>query len=308
MTDTNIVEDGVRPFSAQKDDRIVKMIIGQGIMEGLAYANRRVYTHMFSLSLWVILSLVLDKHLGYTVDPAIVITWFSPLIGFGLTALPLLGLVEFLHRPKFTRHLRETIGSPDLVSIANYYSAPESTVLVLHHKDLLVGVIAVDAVHAAEEQASVLGGDDGEITDASVKVDLPLDKIRQSKKAAGLRQRVPARKTKSEHPGLAQIRHLDVDALYRRAGVATELLAAALDKSFGISPKAVSSIEQVIVLTSPFTPGKEEIFRKFGFKPVPSGTSLMWPAPRRLGVLGWKGRWMSISKSEWAAKRNVLFK
>jgi hypothetical protein len=34
-------EDVVRPYNPSTDTQMVKMLVGQGVMEGLAYANQR---------------------------------------------------------------------------------------------------------------------------------------------------------------------------------------------------------------------------------------------------------------------------
>lgn len=104
---------GIRPFQ-EKDLKVVRMMIGTSVMEGLARANKQstshrqlvmdgrrgadyanaAYFHPLILTLYVLTALILDFSVGWLPKKEI---WWSPismLTGFGAAALPLLGIVE----------------------------------------------------------------------------------------------------------------------------------------------------------------------------------------------------------------------
>jgi GNAT superfamily N-acetyltransferase len=60
---------------------------------------------------------------------------------------------------------------------------------------------------------------------------------------------------------IVQIRHLDVDQAVRKAGIATEMLAAALDHAFDIAPlgQVPTAADKVIILSNSFAPGGEVV-------------------------------------------------
>lgn len=322
-------------------------------MEGLAHANQRgmsfpfhcflhfflgsvffelklkltpaVYTHPLILILWTILSLLLDYTLNWFPDPSFPLSYISPLMGFALIALPILAGTEYLHRPIFTRFLRETMGAPDMIAMERYYSLdPKSRVMVFEHKGEISGVVAVDGVRAGQSLGSVLGAEEGQLGEKEgvlegvgfKKQGSKVERTLEGKQTDGLRKRnVKSGEngtTKKSNPQLVQIRHLTVDIPVRRAGVGTELLVSALDHAFGIATlpgsKGVSNpAEKVIVLTNPLSPGGEKVLRKCGFTSVAESETEDWPRAEKVGLLGWTGRWMGVSRSEWEAKREVIF-
>ena len=236
--------------------------------------------------------------------------------------------------------MRGTLGAPDLVALDKYYAPtatasvsasakqaavnPLSGVWVFQHKGEVVGVVALDARRAGRELGSVLGEDEGEMGQEGV-VDGLLDRSSSSgsgstgsskgKGREGLRKRTtttPAAKgdTTTGEKGTAQLRHLVVDIPVRRHRVGLELLVHALDKAFGFTEDGRSSntgIERVVVLTNPFTPGGERILNKCGFLPLAPESVSGWAAPPKLGLLGWQGRWMGVSRETWAEKRGGIF-
>ncbi|KAL1411096.1 hypothetical protein Q8F55_002046 [Vanrija albida] len=286
--------DGVIRLYSAKDRAILNQIIGQGFMESLGKANNRVYLHPLVLSAVVALAAVIDYAVGYLPRPGVPGSSLAPLIGFAMVALPLLGAVEWAHRGPFTARLRSVIGARDLVTAAQYYASP-SRFYVFEHRGEVRGALALDAAHAGVAVPSVLGDEEGEVAE---------DKALLRRKGE---------KKEQEATRLAEIRHLDIDAPVRRKGVATELVATALDHAFGVaglhadSPAAKpGSIAKVVVLTSPFTPGGDAFWQKLGFAPVPAAESAGWRVDAPLGLLKQSGHWLAIDAPTWARTREAL--
>lgn len=248
------------------------------------------------------------------------LSYVAPLIGFALTAVPILAGTEYLHRPTFTRLLREKLGAPDLVAIDRYYSLdPRSRVMVFEHEGHISGLVAFDGARAGQGLKSVLGAEEGQLGEQEGVIE-EIGFEKQSPRGTqsereGLRKRSVRSSTDAitrSNGSLVQIRHLDVDIVVRRAGVATELLVAVLDHAFGISPcpgskDILKPAEKVVLLTNPLSPGGEKLLRKCGFVPVGQGEAEDWVKAEKVGLFGWKGRWLGVSRSEWRAKREVLF-
>lgn len=307
--------DGVIRLYSNKDRSILNQIIGQGFMEGMGKANNRgewasvselpcrqtnptpqVYLHPVTLAAVFALAAVIDYKVGYLPDPDIYGSSMAPVIGFAMVALPVLGIVEWLHRGPFTSRLRGVIGAKDLVQAESYYSSP-SRLFVFEHKGEVRGELGLDARHPTAVVPSVLGDDEGQVSDDK-------NVLRQRGKKD--------KKDEGAASGLAEIRHLDIESPLRRKGVATELVATALDHAFGIagldgSPAAkAGAITRVVVLTSPFTPGGDKFWTKLGFSPVPSSDSAGWRVDGPLGLLKQSGHWIAVDAATWTRKRDEL--
>ncbi|RXK41804.1 hypothetical protein M231_00803 [Tremella mesenterica] len=363
-----------------KDEDMIRMLVGQGVMEGLARANRRVYTHPLLLSLWILIGALLDYQFSYLPSPDIPLSTIYPLVGPALVALPILGVVEYLHRPIFTKLLRTTIGAPDLVSPSRYYSQQTNNVFprtqatnrktstnhekeshdnsrivrngiksevgesvkggswVFIHKSEIVGCIMLDDKYPGQSLGTVLGEDDGILGEKGIldQVLLSSDKDQKSKSSgksgksdmAALRRSSKQGVEESEMEGrVVQIRHLDVDLPFRRHKIGTELLAHSLDQVFGFDQTDSSSTEgrdtkkdkeiskkkdvesemMVIVFTNPFTPGGEKFWRKAGFRPLSDIQTEGWERSEKVGLFGWRGRWMGLKRVEWEERRKTIF-
>ena len=183
-----------------------------------------------------------------------------------------------------------------------------------------MGLVAVDGARAGEGLGSVLGAEEGQMGEGEGVVEKVGIEKREARRGEpsreGLRKRDIKRsdtdsadKTK---PNLVQIRHLDVDIPVRRAGVATELLVVALDHAFDIArltpgSKNVSDpAEKVVVLTNPLSPGGERLLKKCAFRLVAESQAAGWPRPEKVGLFGWKGRWLELSRTQWKVRREVL--
>lgn len=262
-----------------------------------------VTRHPLVLLVWLILGAVLDWRMDWLPKPDSILTKVAPLMGFALVMVPIVGFAEYWHRPTWTRLLRETVGAPDMVAIdAFYHLDPKSAMIVFEHNNEVSGVVAIDGKKPGEELGSVLGAEEKQKGDISVMEKSGLGGAKSNK--SGLRQRG---KKDAARSNIVQIRHLDVDHPLRRQGVATELLAAALDHAFNIAPlgSAPAPAETVIILSNPFTPGGEKLLKKFGFTVSASND---WPQPKSVGLLQWKGRYFELSRTEWASRRDAILK
>lgn len=230
------------------------------------------YTSPFAISVWLAAATVLNYLLGFQPNDISTLSYFAPLIGFGLSALPALALIEYLHRGPFTARMRKVLGAEDMVDPVRYYG---EDLKVLQHNGEVVGVLALDTTaNAAKQLESVLGEEEGQQGEQLVA---PV---------------VEKGKAKVIH-----IRHLDVDFASRKAGVAKELLLAGLDHSFAANPEITSAV----VLASPFTPGGDAIWQSLGFRKVERQPN--WATPKSMGVLSWREEWWAITSSEWSKSR-----
>jgi GNAT superfamily N-acetyltransferase len=257
-----------------------------------------VYTHPITLAVWVVLGSALDYYAGW-VPSETPLSSVSLLMGFAIVALPFLVTVEYLHRPTFTRLMRKTLGAPDLVAIERYYGQEKgSGCLVFDRKGEVGGVICWDGSRGGMDLGTVLGAEEGEVKEEDGMADAILTRntptgVGSRVRNEGLRQRKGKGKDSS---GVVEIRHLDVDHPYRNKGIATELLYAALEETFGRD-----STEMVVVQTNPMA--VEGLFTKFGFVPATDA----YPRLETVGLLGWQGRWLQVDRQAWDSKRLTIF-
>lgn len=259
--------------------------------------------------IWLALGAALDYWMDWLPKPNSLFTKLAPLMGFAFVIVPIVGFAEWYHRPIWTRLLREMVGAPDMVAIDAYYHLdPKSAMIVFDHNGEVSGVIAIDGKKAGEVLGSVLGAEEKQKGDVTVMDKAGLSVKQAPTKKEGLRQRGKKDKEGGAASNIVQIRHLDVDHPVRKKGIATELLATALDHAFGIAPlgQAPTPADKVVILSNPFTPGGEKLFKKFGFTPVSAEESKDWSQPEAVGLFKWKGRWLSVDRGEWAARRTAI--
>lgn len=238
----------------------------------------------------------MNQFAGFTRVEGWKITALAPLIGIALVGLPFLGGVEYLQRWPFTARMRSTVGAVDIVDCERYYDGKLGRIMVFEHNKEVSGVLALDMRNPGKAMSSILGADEGDVAAPdSVELLTP----RESDKKSKSKIKAKANETNSEME-LAEIRHLSVDAGVRRFGIGTELVATALDYAF-----SVATVKRVIVLTSPFTPGKNRIWDKTGFKPVPRENG--WRESEPLGLFNWTGVWMAVDRESWEEKRAIIF-
>lgn len=206
------------------------------------------------------------------------------IIGPAFIFLPLLGIVEYLHRPMFEKGLRTFVRGEDIRSPSDYYVSP-SGCWVFQHKDKIVGVVMLDCHSPGKEVAP---GKALSLIRTEYTRDMPELVTEEEKERRKLGGEV------------AEIRHVDVDAMYRKKGVGMELLGHALDEAF-----IKGSVKRVIALTSPFTAGGEAVWKRVGFQPVEKEAG--WREDAGLGWDKWHGRWLGIDREGWLATRAGLY-
>lgn len=212
-------------------------------------------------------------------------------IGPCLVFLPILALVEYRQRPDFDARMRTYVRGEDIRSPAEYYTPPGGC-WVFQHKESIIGVVMLDA-HSPG----------GEVTPgAAVSLKSTVharDKPEVVSEAEKLR-RVESGKRST----IAELRHVDVDGMYRNKGVGVELAGHALDEAFGIG-KDKQGVKKVIALTSPFTPGGDALWNRLGFTPVKREAG--WREDKGLGWDKWSGEWVAVDRESWLAARGGLY-
>ncbi|WVO13783.1 hypothetical protein L204_101405 [Cryptococcus depauperatus] len=302
--------DIVRTFVPASDEKMLKMIVGQGIMEGLARANNKTILHPAVFAITLILGSAFDYYFNLypSSNP---LSYISPLIGPCIALLPIMGVIEYLNRPAFTALLRRTIGAIDMVKPDVYYRQGRSGIWVFQHKRELIGAVCLDGTdNAGQKLETVLGEEEGQLSTARMVYTLISEEMDLKQLPPQLGKHTATEKKSTPLPKkIAQIRHLDVYQPWRRSGVGSELLLAALDYAFGIGSlqSAAPTVEAVIVHFSPFSPGGSKIFKKCGFNYMTQEEiDQTWSTNEKIGTLGWQGRWMKINKEAWLIKRKEM--
>lgn len=238
------------------------------------------------------------------------LSYISPLIGPCLAFLPLMGIVEYTHRPSFTARMRKIIGTIDMIRPSTYYAEGKSGIWVFQHKGEVVGVVCLDVTkNAGKQLGSVLGEEEGQLNEKDVHRDFASsNKDQNDNNTPDLRRRIAGKENKPASR-IAQIRHLDVDQPYRRSGVGSELVLVALDYAFSISSGDLSSpVDRVIVRTNPLSPDGGKLFTKCGFRPITQAEvgAAAWEKSEKIGLLGWAGEYLNVDRDTWVIKRREL--
>ncbi|OXG17370.1 hypothetical protein C366_03458 [Cryptococcus neoformans Tu401-1] len=301
--------DIVRPFDHSKDEHMVKMLVGQGVMEGLARANNKIITNPLALVIVFLLGMGINHVSSFSVNSN-PLSYISPLIGPCLAFLPLMGIVEYIHRPSFTARMRKIIGAIDMIRPSTYYAEGKSGIWVFQHKGEVVGVVCLDVTkNAGKQLGSVLGEEEGQLNEKDVHRDFASsNKDENDNNTRDLRRRIAGKENKPASR-IAQIRHLDVDQPYRRSGVGSELVLVALDHAFSISSGDLSSpVDRVIVRTNPLSPDGGKLFTKCGFRPITQAEvgAAAWEKSEKIGLLGWAGEYLNVDRDTWVIKRREL--
>ncbi|KAJ6575174.1 hypothetical protein B0H19DRAFT_1127508 [Mycena capillaripes] len=226
------------------DDKLVRFMVAKSKMELLAAANRRAYYHPLVLSAWVCISCVFIQYMKWWPKPEEygVIGWLQPLpasvcpsnsvflsdtqlTSFASVYVPIMFLIDWIHRPYFERLTQDALRASDMKGdVKKHYSrSPASGFWILEFGDKFVGLIAVDA--STED----------------------LDTSNTNPKAT------------SE---TATIRHFYVQEPYPAAGIQTDLLSHALEHCFNSKPAAV---QQIKAGESPLVPYARKALREAGF-------------------------------------------
>lgn len=217
------------------------------------------------------------------------------LVGPSALALALILATNWHHNTVFPAKARAVVRSWDKEPIEKYYETNPQTMSgawVFDYKGVMAGLVMLDARRAGQELDSA---ENMRVTSTASEKDVHEDKSGTT----------------------AEIRHLDVIPPYRRHGVGTELLGAALDVAFGLTPGhneandagRQATVTRVIALTSPFTPGGDALWTKMGFARVPSGDVVRegWRTNTGVGALKWAGNWVAVDRQAWMAARESLY-
>lgn len=97
----------------------------------------------------------------------------------------------------------------------------------------------------------------------------------------------------------AIIRHFFVEEAYRVAGVQADLLEFAVSRAFAAN--SLSRLRRVRVVSSDLESYKADTLRAAKFHPVSNwdGTE---PQEWKVGVYGWRSRWVEVTREEWAKR------
>ncbi|WWC92739.1 uncharacterized protein L201_007698 [Kwoniella dendrophila CBS 6074] len=304
--------DYVRPIQ-ESDEKIVKMLIGQGVMEGLAGANNKFVTNPIIVFCITAVGLTLNRYMSFTPDSSNILSWFTPLIGPCLILLPVLGLAEFYHRPNFSKRLRKVIGSLDLIKLYNYYNQNNNGGWVFIHNKEIIGTILIDSLNPGKSLKSVLGNEEGEIEndkDILSKENIlnrKVDSDSNTRTNSTIRKRnvnndnKVKENTTNKNKNTVEIRHFDIDSPYRQSSLSLDLLIEALNHSFNDTPN--SQIDKVIIKVKPFSQYIEKSLSQVGFTRLSNEKikelKLEVDQPEKIGLLGWKGYWMILNKQDW---------
>jgi GNAT superfamily N-acetyltransferase len=234
-------------------------------------------------------------------------------IGPCIILLPTLSGIEWLQKPSFNTKLKAAVAGWRQGFLEEYY-APDVNAMsgawVFEHKDTIAGVVMLDSRNAGQDISKIVPSSSGDSTgDASAVKEGWME---------GLRNRAKAQPVGDyEAPKTAEIRHLAVLSPYRRNGVATELLGAALDMAFGLAPGdneahdtgKQATVSRVIAMSSAFTPGGDAIWEKMGFVAVPPPVlrQELWREDEAVGLNFWQGHWVMVDRESWLKARENLY-
>ncbi|KAK6908534.1 hypothetical protein L486_01814 [Kwoniella mangroviensis CBS 10435] len=296
--------DYVRPIHSE-DERVVKTLIGLGIMEGLPKANNKIILNPLCVITILTLGYFLNRLMSFMPDEKI-ISWFTALIGPCLASLPILGLVEYIQRPHFIALLRRTMGKSDLVKFDGYCSEGKSKGWVFVHNDQIVGTILVDIQKPGKKLVSVLGDEEGQVNLDKQLLENGENKEKSTNPNLRKRKSTGVSVNTTSNNGIVQIRHLAVDSPYRQSSIPLDLLIEALDQSFNVQNQ-----NKVIIKLGYFCSNEIiNALKKVGFVKLTSqqvkGFEFKLEVPESIGLLGWKGCWMIVSKEVYEVKKEGI--
>jgi len=247
------------------DRKLVQFTVGKGDMEALAVANRQVYFHPVTLSVWVGLSCIFIQLLGWwPKEERGVLGYVSPLPAFAAMAVPLMFLCDWINRPKFEEETSQDLRRKDLVDIPSYYSrSPSSGFWILEYGDKFVGLIAVDA---SPDSTS----------DETITTSAPPTKFKDGK----------VKYTKGTSK-TATIRHFYVDEQYRQAGMQEDLLTHAVNRAFDSSP----IVQNIRAPDTPLRAYISKALQQQGFQ--------LERKTEKIGILRWQNSVRILNRETW---------
>ncbi|KLT46244.1 hypothetical protein CC85DRAFT_239568 [Cutaneotrichosporon oleaginosum] len=316
MQESQNGRDFIRPMET-RDRAAVEQLVGQGYLEDLAIANKKFYRSPMLILSIIILGFAINHVMGiHTVPITSTLGYAQYCIGPCIVLLPTLAAIDWLQKPSFITKLKAAVAGWNKGFVEEYY-APDVNAMsgawVFEHKDTIAGVVLLDARNAGQEISKLVPS-----APASASASSGEASWMQEGWMEGLRQRAKAQPLSDyEAPKTAEIRHLNVLAPYRKHGVATELLGAALDMAFGLAPGdneahdtgKQATVARVIAMASPFTPGGDALWEKMGFVAVPPPMlrQELWREDEAVGLNFWQGHWVMVDREAWLKAREGLY-
>jgi len=214
------------------DEKDAQFIVAKAAMEPLAVANRRAYTHPLIIVVWLALSSGFNQYMEmWPTNNHGILGYLSPVPFLAATWVPIMFLIDWLHRPDFEAQARRLSHGQDMKDIMKYYSRSSSSGFwILEYGRILVGLVAVDA-----------------------STDSLLNDTGTPKYTKGT-------------ASVATIRHFYIDEIYRRSGIQADLLNHAVRLAF----ESNESLEQIQSLDNPLLPYFHVCLRDAGFRFVKS--------------------------------------
>jgi len=255
----------IRPFQVS-DDKQVRFVIGKGNMASLAVANRQVYAHPLTISLWMASSCIMIQLMQWwpNFQDYGYLSYCRPLPAFASTAVPIMFLVDWLNRPFFERMTQDTLHRMDLVNMQSYYMrSPFSGLWILEYGEVFVGLIALDASSDSESNDLVSSLDSG--------------------------KKVEYKKGTSR---IATIRHFYVEEQFRGIGMQKDLLDHALRHTFS----SISPVRTIKAADSPLVPYVKECLRSAGFQ--------LQKHTDKVGLFAWKLGQRILERDDWEKAGN----
>ncbi|KZT42444.1 hypothetical protein SISSUDRAFT_1041404 [Sistotremastrum suecicum HHB10207 ss-3] len=250
-------------------------------MEQLAKANQKAYSNPIYLGIWLAVSLAMVEYMRWWPDPIRGVWRFlQPIPAFASCAVPLMFFVDWFNRTYFEAEVTNVLSRTDLLEPHKFYSQdPASSLWVVEHKRLLIGVIAIDA------------SEDAAITNLPTTIDLAASLKEESEspssKAKSTKKKAPL---PSQGSSTAIIRHFFMDESYRMAAVQDDLLAQALSQAF--SAKRSTKLTHIQAIHSEFEKYVGTALRKAGFRVASE-------KPETLGFFRWRRYALELERENW---------
>jgi len=305
--ETSVGKPVIRPFR-EDDMKEMKLLLGMSAMEPLQTANYRAYTHPLILSIWIGLSSIFIRIIGWWHTQQF--GWLGWIPSSAAMGYPILFAIDCIQRFHFVEAFKRRLLSEDILDIESYYNdSPPSQFWVLEWNNRPIGYIGVDATYPDETLTNIVNEEEklGPIPSSD-----PKSNPAQKKKAAEIlnnrrTERIKARE-KPRSPTHAVIRHFHVDRMYHNSGIQYDLIQTAIGNAFTNSiPKTEKSggIQEVFVRISSLEDDKLKFWREVGFVPtrdrkVDVGSEpVSTPAPLWGKGVTFKGRALAGETVEW---------
>ncbi|KAI0078924.1 hypothetical protein K474DRAFT_1706112 [Panus rudis PR-1116 ss-1] len=249
------------------DQKAARFYASKAQMEGLPTANMNVYSHPMIIGLWFASSYAFASSVGWWPTPGQsgFFAYLSPIPAFACMALPIMFLVEWLHRPYWEKRTHDTLRRRDFIDCVAYYNrSPSSGFWFLEFSGRFVGLIAIDASKDS-------------LSDEVV--------IKSSPDAANQNPDFSEGTSST-----ARIRHFYVEEPYRSTSIQDDLLEHALTHTFTHS----FNIERVVAREESHVPYVGQALRRQGFRTK----SVL----EKAGLFKWEVRELVLERANWKGK------